>query len=75
VRKEEVKRGRCIEIRNPTGKVLIGIYPATFYGVDNPARLDFGVVVSDRKDGDGDEKEAREERPRVRAKGGRLRVD
>lgn len=35
----------------------------------------FGVVVSDRKDGDGDEKEAREERPRVRAKGGRLRAD
>lgn len=70
------EKGRRIEIRSPTGKVLVGIYPATLCEVDNPARLDFGVVALDYKDGDGNEKEAGEEkRPRVRAKGGRLRID
>lgn len=43
--------------------------------VDNPARLDFGVVALDREYRDGDEKKAGEERPRARTKGGRPKVD
>lgn len=42
-----------IEIPSSTGKVLVGIYPATLCGVDNPTRPDFGAVALDRKDGGG----------------------
>jgi len=85
-REEERKRwlliegeGR-IEIRRPAGKVLVGIYPATPRGVDNPAGPGLRVVASIAGKGDGVAEMRREARgrarePRTRTKGRRSRVD